>query len=372
MTLRVLITGARAPAALHLARLLHGAGHRVITADSLRWPLAAASDASAAYVRLPPANGLCGIYGTAIRDALRAHNIDLVIPTCEEIFYLAALWERENMPATLFAPRMQLLRSAHNKFAFVATAQSLDLAVPKTVLLQSNDDVSALKTPSQDLVFKPVWSRFATDVLVQPGNVLITPTAANPWVAQEFIAGQEQCVYAVAVKGRLVMLSSYQPTYRAGKGAGIAFKPIVDAGIRAFVERFVEGTAWHGQVSFDFIKRSDGTVVAIECNPRATSGIHFFDAPMPFANALLEGVMCKPEVTQTLGVKAAMLLYGPSQNLRGCWRDINEMADVIARPDDMRPARRQLLATLEFAAIALRNRTSLTQATTQDIAWNGD
>ncbi len=35
----VLITGARAPATLHLCRLFHNAGHTVIIADSIPYPL---------------------------------------------------------------------------------------------------------------------------------------------------------------------------------------------------------------------------------------------------------------------------------------------------------------------------------------------
>ena len=45
----VLITGARAPVALHLARELHVAGRRVLLADTLRFPMSRATRTAASY-----------------------------------------------------------------------------------------------------------------------------------------------------------------------------------------------------------------------------------------------------------------------------------------------------------------------------------
>ncbi|TJW70248.1 MAG: hypothetical protein E5V92_34405, partial [Mesorhizobium sp.] len=88
----VLITGARAPVALHLARLLHGAGRRVILADAPARPIAATSKACARYHRLPPPRFEPRAYAEAVEALVRAEGIDLVIPTCEEVFHLAMAW----------------------------------------------------------------------------------------------------------------------------------------------------------------------------------------------------------------------------------------------------------------------------------------
>ena len=372
MTRRILITGARAPAALHLARLLVAAGHHVVMADSVRFPIGAVSRACRSYVRLPAANGPSEIYGSAVAQALTDHAIDLVIPTCEEGFHLAHVWAGRPMQASLFAPDLSALLSAHNKFTFAELVASLGLNAPETRLLERSDDLNTLDKPTQDLVFKPVWSRFATQVAIRPLQVSIRPTATAPWVAQDFVSGDEVCAYAVAVKGTLVALSAYRPTHRAGRGAAIGFVRDDDIAIKDFVQAFVKGTGWHGQVSFDFIRRPDGTIFAIECNPRATSGIHFFDTSSGFVAAALSGVPAAPTVTTPLGVKAALAIYGSFQRPRAIWKEIAQMQDVVAWPGDPRPARSQFLATLEFAAIALRHRIGLTAATTHDIAWNGD
>ncbi len=369
---RILITGARAPAALHLARLLHDGGHHVVMADSLRQTISSVSRACAAYVLLPAANRDGAVYADAIKAAIADHAIELVVPTCEEVFHLATIWQDGTMDAPLLAPDLDMLVRAHNKYDFTELAGSLGLAVPDTRLLQSEADVALLRAQSGHLVFKPVWSRFATDVFIRPEVPTIAPSTARPWVAQDFVAGDEVSVYALAYAGRLVAWSAYRSPYRAGKGAGIAFVRDDDPAVGAFVARFVEGTAWTGQVSFDLIRQQTGALVAIECNPRATSGVHFFRDPQVFAAAFPGGTKVRPDVTGLQAVKAAMWVYGPWQAPRRFRKDIKAAQDVLVWPDDPAPAQQQLAATIELAYVALRRRISLARAATYDIAWDGD
>ncbi|TIX63015.1 MAG: hypothetical protein E5V33_13785, partial [Mesorhizobium sp.] len=77
----ILVTGARAPVALHLTRLLYGAGHRVILADTPARPIAAASVACARYCRLPRPRFEPAAYAEAVEALVRAEGIGLVIPT---------------------------------------------------------------------------------------------------------------------------------------------------------------------------------------------------------------------------------------------------------------------------------------------------
>ncbi|TIT41563.1 MAG: hypothetical protein E5W76_13515, partial [Mesorhizobium sp.] len=164
----VLVTGARAPVALHLARLLHGAGRRVILADTPARPIAAASIACALYRRLPPPRFEPAAYAEAVEALVRAEGIGLVIPTCEEVFHLALAWRGRAISARLFAPGIELLAEVHNKHAFIRLAERLGLAVPQTTLLQSRADLEAVRGRARELVFKPVWSRFASQVLLRP------------------------------------------------------------------------------------------------------------------------------------------------------------------------------------------------------------
>ncbi|MDX8501404.1 hypothetical protein RFM99_23700 [Mesorhizobium sp. VK4C] len=376
----VLITGARAPVALHLARLLHGAGRRVILADTPARPIAAQSKACTRYHRLPPPRFEPDAYTEAVDALVRAEGIDLVIPTCEEVFYLALAWRGRKMPAQLFAPGIEQLAKVHNKHAFIRLAERLGLAVPETTLLNSRDDLEAIRGRSRELVFKPVWSRFASHVLLRPTPDFldaIAPSPAMPWVAQRFVDGDEISAYAVARAGKLKALALYRSLFRAGKGAGIFFERVEDVAARALVERIVAGTSWTGQISFDLMREADGTVLPLECNPRAVSGLHFFRDPVRFADAMLwDGPEVMPDVTAPQTVRPAMWIYGLPAALRsgglGRFRKaMRQGQELLDWPGDPAPVKAQWTALSEIAGVAWRQGISLQAASTRDIEWNG-
>ncbi len=376
----VLVTGARAPVALHLARLFHGAGHRVVLADSVNWPISSGSSARFAYRRLPSPRFAPEDYLDALKALLKAEDISLLVPTCEEIFYLARIWQATPMPADLFAPPAELLTRVHDKYAFITLVRGLGLDVPETRLLSCQDDLDAVRGQSGDLVFKPVWSRFASRVLLRPEVselAAIKPTPAAPWVAQEFLAGDEISVYAVAVEGTIKALSLYRSLYRAGRGAGICFEPVADANAREFVEKFARGTSWTGQLSFDLIRTGDGRIRPLECNPRTTSGVHLFRQAEAFVSAFLGGAEALPiDVDARQGVRLAMLFYGlpaaiRSGTLRRFLKDLRSMQEIFEWPGESVSAAAQLKTLTEISLTAVWDRVSLQQAATRDIEWNG-
>jgi predicted ATP-grasp superfamily ATP-dependent carboligase len=376
----VLITGARAPVALHHARLFHAAGWRVVLADMPARPLSGASRACALYQRLPSPRFHPEDFTDAVEAVVEREKPSLIVPTCEEVFYLAALRERRGLGAELFAPGLDLLKTAHNKHDFVRQCEEFGIAVPETRLLTSPEDLIGLSKEAGNLVFKPVWSRFAGQVLVAPTPAKlkhVVPSTAMPWVAQERLQGEELSAYAVARGGKVLAVSMYRSLYRAGAGAGICFEPVRDVAARAFVETFARNTGWTGQVSFDLMRLEDGSVRPLECNPRATSGLHFFNGADRFVYALTQGGdEVSPDVKSIQAVRLAMWIYGLPAALRS--RDIRRFRKVLGAAeellgtgDDPAPGRAQIPALLEIAAIALRNRIRLQSATTRDIEWNG-
>ncbi|MCW2817489.1 MAG: putative ATP-dependent carboligase, ATP-grasp superfamily, partial [Marmoricola sp.] len=90
----------------------------------------------------------------------------------------------------------------------------------------------------------------------------------NPWILQEFIEGRELCTHSTVRDGRLsVYLCCESSPFQ------VNYEMVEHPGIRAWVDRFVEGTSFTGQVSLDFIEEPGGEVFAIECNPRTHSAI---------------------------------------------------------------------------------------------------
>lgn len=378
---RIAITGARAPVALHLARLLIEAGHYVTLVDHLKHPLAAASRLHLSYCRIPAFSEDTEAADDALHDIILKQGISFVIPTCEEVLHLGALWKRKPPKATLFAPKLAELIQFHHKYNFIRLCDNLGLSTPRTNLVTTTQELSTHFQDAHDLVFKPVWSRFGSQVLIRPRARKIQqvrPTLKNPWVAQEYIDGTELCVYAIARAGRLIALSTYRSLVRAGPGAAICFAPENSKPLRGFVEKIISATAWTGQVSFDVMRTQDGSFLPLECNPRATSGLHFFSDSAAFSRAIFgETDNVKPNVTAPQTLPLALWLYGLPMMLNKKQRlvfldALRRSSDVMRWPLDRVGYGAQLRAVAEFAGIAFRHRISLKRASTWGIEWNGE
>lgn len=349
----VLISGARAPVALHLARLFHAAGHRVVLADSQRFPVGAATRMKHSYVRLPRARGNLEDYADAVEAAVVEFGCDLIVPTCEEVFYLAAARDLLGRALPLFAPDFAALAAvAHHKGVFAAEAGRLAGGPPRTEVVKSAAELRALGY-SADRVLKPAWSRFAARTLVRPTpeqTALVLPLATDPWVVQDYLPGEEMCGFGVAAGGVLLAFAAYRPLYRAGNGAGIAFEPVEDSAARRFAADYAQLTGWTGQVSFDFRRDGTGALHAIECNPRTVSGVHFFGQGDGLVEAMLAGRPSAPSQTRAMTAPLAMLWYGLPEALRRravgqWWLDLKDMADIFAFPADrgfLVPQRRRI------------------------------
>ncbi len=372
-----MITGARAPVALHWAWAFRRAGRSVFLADSLRWPIGQGAAFSQGYLRHASPRHDLARFRRDLLDQCAAKGIGVIVPTCEEVFWLAQIApDLKAAGVRLHAPPFALLAQVHDKGAFIDLCRGFWPHLPRTQRLQSRADLDSAGDPG-GLVFKPAYSRFALRTLIRPTAQALSricPSPGDPWVAQQFVPGREICAFAVAWQGQVTALAAYHPLYRAGKGAGIFFQPVDPAPALAFVRAFARATGWSGQLSFDLIETDTG-LVPIECNPRATSGLHLLRDPVALVQALegdAPGLVAQDGTPQA--VHLAMWLYAAWAN-RSRWAAFQ--AD-LARADealvwDGKPVTglRQGLALAEIAARALWRRQGLQAAATHDIEWNG-
>lgn len=375
--MHVLILGARAPACLEWARVFRAAGWRVSVGDSLLWPVTRFSNALHDYVHLPEPRPDPAGWVDALAREVETRDIDLVLPTCEEAFYLSH--GRERIPARVIVPPFELMHELHHKGRFAQMVKGWAVATPETHLLESADAARAFtaRHDTGEWVFKPAYSRFANRAMIRPTPeqvLAITPTPEQPWIAQRFAAGREHCSYSLLTNGRLTAHACYHPRYRVGRGSGIWFEPTTPAPIRAYLERFGAATGYTGQVAFDFIELADGSYRVIECNPRATSGVHLFDdQPEHLVAALLgaDGVLTPTPAPRQVAL--AMLLFAVHKHgFDGrFWRDWLAARDVVTRPGDRGPLPAQIPGLLEIVGRAVTRRCGLLAAATADSEWNG-
>lgn len=372
-----MILGARAPAALEWARAFHHCGWEVTTADSLRWPSSRFSRSVARHVLLPGPRRDPSRWIETVAGAVASLGVDLVVPTCEEVFYLGAGAER--IPCRIASMPLRDLADLHHKYRFAVSTRGWPGQAPESHLLEGPQDAARFAPTSREWVFKPAYSRFANRVLIRPTTesvLALRPSPEQPWVAQRFVRGREHCSYSILHGGRLEAHACYHPRHRLGPGSGIWFEPTSPSSIRAFVERFGTVTGFTGQVAFDFIEDDRGRCSVLECNPRATSGVHLFDdQPRRLVDALLgrgSGDVLLPTHAPRM-VGAAMFLTGAARLVRddGFRRDFARARDVMVRRGDPGAVWGQIPALLEVAGRALARRTGLREATTADIEWDG-
>ena len=376
--MHVLILGARAPACLEWARAFDEAGWTVSVGDSLNQPLSRFSRSAQHFVRLPEPRQDPTAWVEALATAIATQRIDLLLPTCEEVFYLGHGLERLKPLCRVLTSDFALLHRLHHKGHFAAMTHEWALVAPETHLLTDRQALLAIADEAAQWVFKPAYSRFASQTLIRPSAQQLTkvqPSDMAPWVAQRFIEGRELCSFSVLIDGELRAHSCYHPRYRMGRGSGIYFQPSAPESVRRFLEQFGRETGYTGQVGFDFIEDRAGRFHVLECNPRATSGVHLFDNQRRSLVSSLSNPpehVLEPTPEPRMIALAMLLLAAPQRTLSApFWRDYAAARDVIVQKGDFWPLAAQMLSLTEIIGRAALRRCDLLTASTADIEWNG-
>ncbi|MEE4163369.1 MAG: ATP-grasp domain-containing protein [Woeseiaceae bacterium] len=362
-----LLTLGRLPVGLDIARSFSAAGWRVIVAEPYAMHLCRMSRSVDRSVRVTsPAADPEGY----LRDLARivaAEQVDLVIPVSEETLRIPAL--RDTMPpgTCVFAAEAALLHELHDKYRFTERARAIGLAAARSWLPGSVDTAA-----SSGYVIKPRRScsgrgvRFAAsdaDVRAETGDVV-----------QERLVGDEVSGFGVARSGELLAPVVYRSRVSSGSVA-VCFERVVDDGaVVDWMRRFVSATGYSGFIAFDFIVVA-GQPVAIECNPRATSGIHFLagDAIEPLVSGntppqrlyrddtlLAEKWSC---YTATLGRLRSPGEFAHALGL------LFRSKDVSWRRADPWPFLLMPVSTFRIIADAIRTRSTFAEVAVADVAW---
>lgn len=380
MISKVLVTGGRSPVALDLMRSLSYCGYQVYAAESIPVYLSRASRVVHRHYQVPKPNQAPLDYIVALEAIIRKENIEHLIPTCEETYFVA--WGRERLAKSgcrVFTEQLEILRMLHSKWEFVEFLRNQHILFPPTVLVQTDEEIKCCleRLPSgKKYILKPVFSRFAAKVIeiVAPGKDILTvgATPTQPWVLQEYISGKAYCSYSIVRNGNIAAHATYEPSFTAGRGAAICFSAVQHAGIKAWAEHVCHILNFTGQISFDFIESPEGRLYPLECNPRATSGLHFFNAQQIACAFFGVPPMTGEPSTEPKMLALAMLIYGFTGDRARWFESFRKSKDVIFDKRDLGPSLYQCLPPLYFAWLSQINRKSVLEATTLDIEWNGE
>lgn len=376
---RVLVTGARAPVALHICRLLKQSGAEVYASDCTPFPLTKASNSIKRYISTPSPKFEIKNYIEALVELVKEERIDYVIPTCEEIFYISMYKGVIGQYCEVLVDDFSKLKTLHHKFEFLKMVETLGFQVPKTMVLTQNTMINDWKEKN-GLVMKKIYSRFSDSIIFLASKKDIPNKSFNnsSWILQERINGEQFCSYAIAKDGEVLAHSVYKSNFTAGLGATISFEHIDRQDIEQFVSKIVEHLNFTGQISFDFIVNDHNIAIPIECNPRATSGLHLFDQEIVAALLLQPktGILT-PKKGKREAIKLAMLLFGLQQarNVQKAveWlKIVISFKDITFRVNDPFPYFYQVISLMKLWRESKKNAVTLLQQSTYDISWDGD
>ncbi|WNS75026.1 ATP-grasp domain-containing protein [Bacillus sp. DTU_2020_1000418_1_SI_GHA_SEK_038] len=370
MSIKVLVTGARAPVTLHLCRILKDSGHEVYAADSISYALTKSSTSIQGYFLYSSPKFRTEDFVAELVEFIQENKIGLLIPTCEESFYISKYKDAISPYCEVLVGDFAQMLLLHNKFDFIEYVNALGFKAPKTVKCSANKEM-----PDGELVLKRVYSRFSDHVVFLHKDAFNPSLFDSSWIAQEKIDGVQYCSYGIARDGKLLAHSVYETTFTAGIGATIAFSYCERKDIEHFVRTVVSDLKFTGQISFDFIVNYEDVAIPIECNPRATSGLHLFDHQA--AECFFDDTenTLYPDLETKMAICLALLAYGFDNWKRGRgfmnWlKTLLTYRDITWSLQDLTPFFFQFYSMYALWQESKTNGTTMIQQSTSDISWD--
>ena len=365
----VLLTLGRLPKALDPARSFAKLGWRVIVADPFANHLTRVSRSCARAVQVPsPADDPKG-WLDAIETLAREEQVRFILPVSEETLYAAYL--RERLPdVTIFTMPPAVLHEAHDKWRFAEQAKALGLSVPLTA--RADEDQAKVIAAQTDFVWKERRSCGGGGTrLLAAGSEYPANASA---IVQTRIKGEELSSCSLCHNGKVQGTAIYRASVMSGTVA-VGFKRVEDARVSGFVEAYAQATGWTGFLSFDFMRDEAGEIFALECNPRLTSGVHFFDVGS-LAPAILDG-----DARLTLRAESELQQFwaclqeaqGALPNIfafAGRVRAMTKRRDVTFASNDPMPLLSMPWTARDLLRRASHMRVSLAVAASADIGWS--
>lgn len=382
--MRVLVTSSRNTFALDAIRKLGSTGHTVVASDTYAGAIGSHSRYVTAHEVTASPRFETDAFINDINDIVTRHEIDLILPTFEEVFYLAARAGDLTPGVRVYAGAFDKLARLHDKASFQRLVEQAGVPIPETIV--ATDDASLAEAIARFPRFfaRAAFSRGGVGLLTNTGPLAgkvevsdCHPTPDQPWLVQPFVDGPMVCTYSTIVDGRVTSHCTYRAPEQWAHSTGITFLAVDSSVTLDYTQRIVDAldTGFTGQLSFDFVD-NDGELFAIECNPRPTNGIILLGA-QEFAAALVgegDGVaVVEPGVERE--VKLAVLadcFEEPLSHLPTSLHDLLHVRDIGAQWHDSLAMMWSPATLIHGAKLSHGATKELLAALGDDIVWNGE
>ena len=371
-----LLTVGRFPKALTLARGLHRHGVRVLVADPLKRQLCSVSRSVSKNYQVAAPNADIRAWERDILEIIDREQVTDLVPVSEEVCHVANLAPKLPAHVRYVGPSAPWIAQWHDKLAFVSHAIDRGVTAP-SVFTTADPEARALVRQTE-CVLKPRRGCSGTDIsFITPGSSL--PPPSNELLVQRKVEGAHLYTISWVEDGQVMTTASYRGSTHSGTVAvGFQSAP-TPFSVKQWIEQFVADTGTTGFLSFDFILDRGGIPWGIECNPRASSGIHFIDEA--WLGAAVMGKASTPASITPAG-KRAQWSYSTlteaykhlwrlrAPQLLRCLRDLLVSRDVVWSWRDPLPFLLMTPLCWEFIWKSIRERTPIGDASQCDIAWH--
>ena len=246
----------------------------------------------------------------SILEFVRAHRIDLVIPVTDwTLGPLSAERERFSGVCRIAMPSQAAVEFASDKFRTIQLAQELGIAVPKTQLIRSLDDLACTETAFPAVVkdrFSVRWIQhkavFGSVAYAYSAEELKTKVAdriekAGDTLVQEFVSGQGIGFSCFIANGKMFLPFQWLRVREVDPrgSASSARKSIaLDEALVSQSNQLITRMGFEGIAMVEYKRTPDGRLVLMEINgrPWGSIGLPFacgIDYPRHLVDWCLEG-----------------------------------------------------------------------------------
>lgn len=374
---RLFLTGARFYVTLDLARQFHAYGHQVFVGESTNKTVCSYSNCIAKNFVIPSPRFETIKFINSLIAIVKEYAIDMLIPTFEETFYISQHLDRFPKECQILTMPLEILQPLHDKWGFIETLKNLGIKTPTTVLINTKEDLEKISF-SSPYVLKACYCRASLNTFkIDPPNAAppIQIEKHNPWIAQEWIDGTHYCSYSICHKGQVKAQATYPVEYAIEGKSCLTYRSINHSMINDWIDTFVKSFNYTGQIAFDFIQAKNGELYAIECNPRATSGVHLFSKEDRLIDAFLNvnQEVIKPKNNYRKQLAIGMLLYGwKNRSFYDFAKTVLSSTDVIFSKNDPKPFFAIPYVYGQYWTSGKKLNKTIPAAFTHDIEWNNE
>lgn len=277
----VLLTGAEAPVARHVAWGLRHAGHRVHVATHRHvWPGQYDAPPFVCH-RLPCATRRPADMAHAVGELAEAFGFSSIIP-CRTEGVALARWAGAALGRRLRMPSTEVLAQVGDPLGLHEVANHAGIKTPRTKVLRAGAWVGWYAGMDKTLL---VPREGGAPVVAHPQAIHRRLEAQEGWCIQERVEGAVVHLAVLACAGRICGLVAYRERYGPW-GRGAWMERVEDGMFWDLATCFVGVTHWDGFLGLRTVVAADG-VCLVGCVPHVPQGAFFWCDGDALAHGLL-------------------------------------------------------------------------------------